>query len=743
MIDPDDPLEIQLAKQQKIISALVRRAERSDDVGSSAYGLFNSAVALQAEVWAKSKDLEHALANLGRASDKLESSETARQEMQRNLVDAVDTMESGFALFTHAHLRICNDLFRSMLPDVARAIAPGMHIDAYFQTLFSSRFVIADKELPDKLPTPLTVSDMDAFLLPISGDKWFQITRRNTKSGNIVVLQTDVTGIVRHNQAEKAQLIDDQSRFLRTAFDHMNIGVCSFAGDGFILHANSRFSSLIGIEDRFCEQGKNFEQLFEHFKKRCRLPSRQHDAPAFIQRQDFFANREMEWSLRHRSGRMLALNKHILPDGNRLLTVQDVTAEHQTKEMLEQQVARRTRELTDLNDRLIKQNKSLEAIQTELEKSRDEAEAAVSSKTRFLAAASHDLLQPVNAAKLFLSTFADNVAHTDMAPMVDRLKHSFAAIETILHDLLEISKLDSAGVVFNRAAFPVQNMFDAIEADTAAIAHRAGLELTFMPSRLWINSDQRYLLRSVQNLVLNAIQYTPKGRVLIGCRRKGGGVVIQVWDTGVGIKPKDQARIFDAFTRINRNPAVKGMGLGLSIVEQACRQLDHTVSLCSEPGKGSVFSICVPIAAPESDEGADDLPQSDATQDDIDLIAMVVEDDPDVRDAMVQRLEMWGAAVLAVASTSEAIEQASSIGIAPDILLVDYDLGNGDTGVQTIQALREITGTHIPAIMITATRSDTLLEQGKIMGFTVLTKPVQLNLLHPLIAWKTRDKSSG
>lgn len=751
MIDPRDPPEVQVEKQKKIIAALIRRAELGDEMGTSSYSLFNSAIALQGQVWAKTKDLERALHTLGRASNELESSREAQREVQRNLADAVEAMESGFALFTDGRLQICNQLFRNLLPDVSRRIKQGMHIDDYLESLFNSRFADDGKEAQQVLAedvgnTPLKGNDQTS-ILAVKGDRWFQITRRETEFGNTVVLQTEVTRIIRRNRTERTKLIDSQAQFLQTAFDHMNFGVGTFSSDGVLIQANMRFFKLLGLPIWLSEKGSDLSQILHYIQSHKLLSGLEAPLSFGVLEREIEREADAEWKVRHVSGAVLDLNMHILPDGGRLITVRDTSAENQAKALLEQRVASRTQDLTQANDRLRAQNEELERIRQELQASKDEAEAAVSSKTRFLAAASHDLLQPINAAKLFLSTLTDATTDTALSPTVERLDRSFNSIEGLLHSLLDISRLESTGVEFNISRFPLQRLMRTVEADTAPLAEEKGIDLRIVPTSMCVESDQRYLTRSVQNLVLNAIQYTPKGKVLLGCRRQGNSAVIEVWDTGVGISQDDQIKIFEAFTRIDTLRKGQGMGLGLSIVDQACRQLGHKVELTSEPDRGSVFRIRLPLVP--SFEMPEPLKREAGRTDDadMDLIVTVVENDPDVLLATSQRLEGWGASVLSAASTEEAVEHVRSIGIPPDILIVDYQLDGDDNGIKTIQTLRDMTRTHIPAIMITATRSGDLAQSASKDDFTVLTKPVQLARLRPLIDWKTRrsdiDKSIG
>lgn len=746
MVDPDDPPEVKIAKQQRIIDALIRRAEHGTQVGSSAYALFNSAIALQSQVWAKSKDLEQALHTLGDASTQLETSEEARREMQRNLADAVEAMESGFALFSDGQLQICNQLFRNFLPDLSRRIRLGMTLSSYFEALSASRFVLSEDGTVQPLPQDLFKdSPGQSRLFGIRGDRWFQITQRSTESGNTVVLLTEVTSVIRRSRVEREALIDDQATFLQTAFDHIEFGVATFSAEGMLVQSNARFRSLTGLPVNLVENGTVWPQLLAYFKSQRLLSGMDGEVDYDAWRAQIAGPDDDQWQFRHASGAVLNMSMHVLQDGSRLITVRDTSVENAAKRLLEHRVATRTRDLTDANAKLTAQNTELTRIRQDLTEARDKAEAAVRSKTRFLAAASHDLLQPANAAKLFLSTLQDQVGEGFLKPTLDRLSQSFNTLETQLNALLDISRLDSTGIDFSIVDFPIRQVLAQVEVGTAPLAEQKGVRLRVMPSGFWVRSDPRYLARSVQNLVVNAIQYAPSGRVLLGCRKRGEVLSIEVWDSGMGIAPEDRDRIFEAFTRVNPQTRSEGMGLGLSIVEQACRQLGHPITLHSTPGVGSMFRIDVPIV--QSKLAEEPAPVHHTVQSDMDLIIAVVEDDPNVLLATTQKLEQWGASVLAAASTAEALEMVDSIGIAPDVLIVDYQLEGDDDGVTAISALRARTGVHIPAIMITATRSDALHQISRVRDFTILTKPVQLNRLRPLIEWKTRapipDKSSG
>ncbi|MGC9418846.1 MAG: PAS-domain containing protein [Rhodovulum sp.] len=735
MIDPSDPPEITIERQARIIDALIRRASRQHEVGGSAYALFQSAVALQGQVWAKTRDLE-------RTSTELEMARFDREQTQRRLTEALDAMEGGFALFNEGRLQVCNDLFQSILPDISARILPGLTVEDYFRALQTSRHLAdpdkACRDLAEAIRGPAGGASA-AFVLELDHDRWFQISQQRTRSGNIILLQTEITDIVRKNRMEKDLLIDMQAHYLQAAFDHMSLGICTFSRAGEVTIRNGRFRELLGVPYTLVQDGTEFTTILRYVRDN-RLVAEADMAdidhwPAELRREGRLRKR-----LHHASGRVLDLHVHLLPDRGFLVDIADVTLESRATELLEKRVRERTHELTEANRRLREQHEEQRRVEEELRLAKEEVETAMSSKTRFLAAASHDLLQPVNAAKLLISTLSDMAAGTEMAGLTDRLAGSFASMESLLHALLDLSRLESTGSALMPTEFCIGSVMRPVVEDQAMVAAKKGLRLDMVPCTAWVRSDRQYLTRSLQNLVVNAIQYTETGRVLVGCRRRGGRVVLEVWDTGIGISPKDQARIFEEFTRADNVPPGSGMGLGLSIVERTCRNLGHRLSVRSEPGVGSVFAIELDTAPARPDCPGLDGPGAapDEDEGDLNLIVLIVENDPSVLFATTQKLESWGASVLAAGSTAEAVRLVDEIGMAPDVILADYQLDGDDTGAAAIAALRAATGSPIPAIMITADQGEDLVRAGLEGDFTVLRKPVQLSRLRPLIDWKTR-----
>lgn len=747
MIDPSEPLETQLERQGKIIEALMQRAARENDVGETAYSLFQSAIALQGEVWEKTKHLEEVLDTLGQASNRLRNSEFALEQTERNLADALDAMEGGFALFSEDALEICNAQFRNMVPDICEMIVAGLSITDYFKALNDSPQVTTKGATPKKASVGSDEIGNQSPKYPsvfgLKNDRWFQITQKRASPRKTVLLSTEITNIVLQNRIEKDQLIDKQSIFMKAAFEHISQGVCTFSPSGTLILRNERFRKLLRLPVTLVRKGTQLSQILSFFARHELAPETGMSIEAEVLAAIAPDREGIERKVRLTSGDILNISIHRLPDKGLIMNVIDFTAEAQMTDVLEKRVGERTRELTQANERLQRQHQEQIRIDEQLRQAKERAEEAVSSKTRFFAAASHDLLQPVNAAKLLISTMTESARDKAVGDTVSRLERSFKSIESLLHALLDISRLDSTGTELSFSIFNIGELLSTVQRDCRQLAEEKGIRLDIVPSSLWVKSDQRYLVRSVQNLIVNAIQYTQEGRVLAGCRRKGPDVVIEVWDTGIGISKKDQKRIFNEFTRAAPDSAGTGMGLGLSIVDRACRRLNHSVNVRSKPGVGSVFSITIPICDAPVANGQNENASLPLSSGAMDVIVLIVENNPDVMFATAQQIESWGGSVLTAASTKEALTCVRELGMPPDIILADYQLDGDDNGVKTIAELRRATKTDIPAIMITANREEDLAEQSREHRFTILTKPVELSRLRPLIDWETRRLNTG
>jgi len=734
--NPDDPPHIQIAKQAKMIDALVRRANRQKDLGPSAFRAFQSAIELQQRVDAQSRDL-------ARAEDELESVRYEQARTRRALVDALSSMEEGFALYTEGTLDLCNELFAGVAPDIAEHIVPGLTLEHYFELIAKSKHLVStDGKLNDAaqvLEAGYEDAAIKTVILEFSDNRWFQMNAHRPSNENVVVLLLiDITSIVERNKVEQKTLIDRQADYLQAVFQNMSSGVCTVSDAGDVLIHNARFREILGVPKTMLRQGQQMQPLLDYMKQRRLI--RKSDIP-FIRRwwKSLAGKGWLRKRVAHGSDRVIDVHANRMPGGGFLIELKDVTLEARMTETLENRVNVRTAELTKANDELVQEYQKKAVVEEELRLAKERAEAAVSSKTRFLAAASHDLLQPINSAKLLISTLQNATRDTEHATMVDRLDRAFGSAEQLLRSLLDISRLESADPdTVSPTRVSLMSLMQGIYDDQTLMAEQKGVRLDMVPSSLFVYSDPIYLLRSLQNLVVNAIQYTdPGGRVLVGCRKKGDKAVLEVWDTGIGIALKDQNRIFDEFTRADNVPVGSGMGLGLSVVDRACRLLDHKLSLRSKPNVGTVLSIEMDrVQAPWD---APKTPALVSTQEeDLDYIVLVIENDRDVLWSTTQWLEQSGASVLAAQNTDEALEFVRDMGMPPDIILADYELDFGDTGLCAIDNIRKITKTAVPAILITADRSKALHTAINDSDMSVLTKPVKLSRLRSLMFWKVQ-----
>ena len=382
---------------------------------------------------------------------------------------------------------------------------------------------------------------------------------------------------------------------------------------------------------------------------------------------------------------------------------------------LEQEVLTRTRQLEQALADLSQRNR-------ELAVARAAAEEANRSKTRFLRAASHDLLQPLSAARLFLSALTDTPMDDTQRELTGRLSGAFESVEELMHAVLDISRLDSQRIEFHRKPVALDDLFRRLATEYAPLAEAKGLRLGFAPTSAVVDSDPVFLRRIAQNLVSNAIKYTARGGVLVGVRRKGATAWIEVHDTGAGIPAVDRNRIFDEFQRLGHDASTPGMGLGLSIVRRACAKLGHPIRLWSEPMRGTVFRVGLPLVDAAGEAAL--LVRAAAPAALRGRLVLIVENDPAMRRGYeIVLAERMGMVARLAGSTAEAL---AAMGDEPaDVILADYNLEQGDTGLITIQQLRAQTGQSTPAVVITARRDPEIARACAALGVPLLEKPVR------------------
>ncbi|MEO0865093.1 MAG: ATP-binding protein, partial [Pseudomonadota bacterium] len=398
-----------------------------------------------------------------------------------------------------------------------------------------------------------------------------------------------------------------------------------------------------------------------------------------------------------------------MPDGGFVISFSDITQERRTSGAL--------RELNETLERRV-------ADRTiELGQALEDARRANASKTRFVAAASHDLLQPMSAAKLYASVLEDRLQTTSDRELVRKTTSALESAEGIINALLDISKLDLGLARYSIGDVSLDDIFATLANEFAPRALARGLDLHFVPTTLTVQSDPAYLYRILQNIISNAIRYTTGGRILVGARRRAETVSVEVRDQGPGISTDDQQVIFQEFQQLKLETGEpQGLGLGLAIVDRACRMLGHDLSLVSELGRGSCFTIGMTLARVH-DVAAPDIPDIRQDTPRQSVLVGLVENDAALRNSISVTIESLGSDVLPCASGEEAIALFEELGVAPDCFLLDYQLGDGMSGTDLVPVFRERYG-DLPITIISADRSAALAAACKALDVQLKHKPL-------------------
>jgi signal transduction histidine kinase len=370
------------------------------------------------------------------------------------------------------------------------------------------------------------------------------------------------------------------------------------------------------------------------------------------------------------------------------------------------------------------------------------AEAANRGKTQFLAAASHDLRQPLHAMGLFAAALSARAHDANVRHLVSSINGSVEALERMFSALMDISKLDAGAIAPKRSAFPLAPMFDRLEREFGPLAAAKGLSLRVVPTRLWVESDPVLLERILGNFTSNAVRYTERGGVVIGARRRDGRIALEAWDSGPGIAASERERIFEEFYQIAApvSHGGKGMGLGLAIIRRLAALLDHAIRVRSQTGKGSCFAIDVPRAAPL--HALDAVPGEKAgAQRPFDALRVaVVDDDEIVLQGMDALFGAWGAKVIGASSCEAMLAALGEAEAYPDLIVADYRIGHRELGTEVIERLRHELGVSIPALLISGDSSAATLDKLRRSGLDFLLKPV---LPEELKAHATRLCAAG
>ncbi len=370
-----------------------------------------------------------------------------------------------------------------------------------------------------------------------------------------------------------------------------------------------------------------------------------------------------------------------------------------------------------------------EALRQEIaqhDRARAAAETANRAKSQFLAAASHDLRQPLHALGLFAASLSEKERSPEVRAIVENISASVEALEALFNELLDISKLDAGVIQPSLASFPVNPLFDRLRLDYEPEAREKGLRLRIVPSTVRVYSDPTLIERMLRNLIVNAIRYTDKGGVVVGCRPRGDRYSLEVWDSGVGIPADKLDKIFEEFYQVG-NPERdrrKGLGLGLAIVKRVEQLLGYQMQVASRPGRGSVFRFTLPRGRTET-LGRDSMARTEGSARGLqDKCVVVVDDELTVREGMKALLSGWGCDVIAADSLGDALQRIGEHARRPDAIIADYRLREGATGIEVIQTLHTEFGRDIPALLITGDTAADRLREVRESGYPQLHKPV-------------------
>jgi signal transduction histidine kinase len=397
---------------------------------------------------------------------------------------------------------------------------------------------------------------------------------------------------------------------------------------------------------------------------------------------------------------------------------------------LDHQVLQRTKQLHEAL-------RSIERSNDSLFFAKQQAEAASSLKSSVLISVTHDLLQPLNAARLTLSTLAEMAIPEQGAALLEQADRSLLTLEDLLRTLLDISRLDAGVLKPEVQAIMVSSLFDALRQEFAPLAAKRGLSLRIRPCSHAMLSDPLMMRRILQNLLSNALRYTQKGGVLMGCRSSGDGLCIQIHDTGPGIPEAQRQAIFQEFQRGEATSGDEaGFGLGLSIVRRFATELNHEIQLSSRIGHGSTFSIYVPYGTAQRVEPDQQSPSSEFRFSGLeDSRIILIENDPASAEAMTALLERWGCDMVTTTSANEAIERIGALNEAPHAIIADLHLDGGRSGIDAVNTIRARIDADVPAIIVTADYSLAAEKEAALYGLEILRKPVKPAEMRSLLSF--------
>jgi signal transduction histidine kinase len=733
-------------KANKIIRVLMDRVEHGIDSQGNAYSLFQAAIVLEDKIRERTRTLEQAMRQLEQSNRELSKAKQQTEAVHSRLKEVIESISEGFAHFDQDdRLVLCNSRFLELWPGIGAVARPGVRFEDV------SRWTVEHG-----LIAGITASDSawleerlrhhrhptDPIVIRLATGRWLQVRERAVRDGGIVGIYTDISELKDSEERRHEQALAEKSILLQSTLDNLDHGVSVFDRDLRLVAWNDRFLTLLDLPDWLVQAGASFADYLRF--RAARGDYGEDPATAVALR--------LEMARQHRpfrtnqvrpDGTVIEVRRDPMPGGGFVTSYADITESlaaseqlREAKASLERRVVQRTAELTKVNQMLRQEISERTKIEEALRIAKADAEQANLSKTKFIASASHDLLQPLNAARLFVTALSERPLGDKEGEFVSRIDTALRNVEALLGTILDISKFDAGVVPAQKSSFFIHDLLESLASEYGPVAADAGLRLRVRPCAAIVRSDPSLLARILRNFVSNAIRYTRTGGIVIGCRLRGDHVRIETWDSGIGIPADRIEEIFGEFRQLAAHAAGrdKGFGLGLAIVKRIARILDHPIGVRSWPNRGSVFAIEVPAGDPDrvitSREPRRPLPTDSVAN----AVVAVIENEETVTEGMRELLEGWGCGVITGATGDAVIRRIQGGDRRPDILIADYHLDEGRTGLAAIDQICRTMGRQAPAIVITADRSPDVLDRVRARGLHLLNKPIRPAKLRALMS---------
>ncbi|MBV2130139.1 PAS domain-containing hybrid sensor histidine kinase/response regulator [Arsukibacterium indicum] len=524
---------------------------------------------------------------------------------------------------------------------------------------------------------------------------------------------------------EASQVFQFNQALLLSTIDNISQGISVVDADLRLIAWNQRYIDMFSYPPGMVEVGKPVAEVIRFNLQRGLIDSENIEAEVSKRLSFLRQGSSYKFQRQQQDGRVLEMQGNPLPGGGFVTTYTDVssfievqTQLEQSNTLLEQRVNERTYELQQLNQQLQHTQKQLES--------------STAAKTRFFAAASHDLMQPFNAAALFAGLLRQQSTTPELRQLSANLTNSLNSAEELLTAILDLTKLDSGVIKAYPQTVAVSQLLDDIGRDAAILAAEKGLTFRIHSSKLSVSTDRKLVKRVIQNLLANAVRYTSQGKVILGVKRSGQQLKIMVIDTGVGIAEADQQRIFEEFQQ-GSQPDQKGLGLGLAIAHRISAILGHKLTVQSALGKGSCFCLSLPLAAASVMPEKTPAIRSEVSASFAGKRILLLDNEAHLLSAVSALLSSWQCQVTAVSQPAEALA-AIRQGLKPDLCLFDYHLDNAATGVAVAEQLASHFAINVPVIIHSADHDQNIREQALNSGFYFLLKPLKPAALKKLFS---------